>query len=311
MANHFPIKSVARRTGLSAHVIRIWEKRYNAVTPARTPTNRRLYSEEHIQRLNLLREVTQSGHNISLMARLPTPELEAIAAGAEGRVPNRSGAPRGEQLSNCLWKSVEAVRNLDSGALEATLNEAETALGAQGLLQRVIAPLAATIGELWRDGSITAAHEHFASAVLRLFLSHSANQFAGSEHSPVVVVSTPSGQLHELGALLVASSAANLGWRVTYLGASLPAAEIAGAARQQGARCVALSLVYPGDDPRLGGELSRLRALLPPEVVVLVGGRAMPSYQDALKKIGAVQVKDLIGLCSALDEIRRSSTKDK
>ena len=57
--------------------------------------------------------------------------------------------------------------------------------------------------------------------------------------------------------------------------------------------------------------MSRLRALLPPEVVVLVGGRAMPSYQDALKKIGAVQVKDLIGLCSALDEIRRSSTKDK
>ena len=61
-------------------------------------------------------------------------------------------------------------------------------------------------------------------------------------------------------------TAANLGWQVTYLGASLPAAEIAGAAQQRRARAVALSLVYPEDDPRLAGELTRLRESLPAEV---------------------------------------------
>jgi methylmalonyl-CoA mutase cobalamin-binding subunit len=121
----------------------------------------------------------------------------------------------------------------------------------------------------------------------------------------VIVVATPTGQIHELGALLVGAAAANLGWHVTYLGASLPAAEIAGVARQNRARAVALSLVYPEDDPRLEGELTRLRESLPPEVMLLVGGRAMPAYREVLKKIGATQVTDLSQLCSTLDELRK------
>jgi methylmalonyl-CoA mutase cobalamin-binding subunit len=121
----------------------------------------------------------------------------------------------------------------------------------------------------------------------------------------VLVVATPSGQLHELGALLVGAAAANLGWHVTYLGASLPAAEIAGAARQNRARAVALSLVYPEDDPRLEGELSRLRELLPPEVALLAGGRAMPAYRAILARLGATLISDLRQLCAELDELSR------
>ena len=173
----------------------------------------------------------------------------------------------------------------------------------------MIAPLAQTIGDLWRGGVITAAHEHFASAVIRIFLGHAAKPFAGMVGAPVVVVATPSGQLHELGALLVGTAAANLGWHVTYLGASLPAAEIAGAARQNRARAVALSLVYPEDDPRLEGEPTRLRELLAPEVALLAGGRAMPACQDALEKIGAQQMKDLLHLCSTLEELRKPAKK--
>jgi methylmalonyl-CoA mutase cobalamin-binding subunit len=127
----------------------------------------------------------------------------------------------------------------------------------------------------------------------------------GKGYRSALVVATPAGQLHELGALLVGAAAANLGWQVTYLGASLPAAEIAGAARQNRARAVALSLVYPEDDPRLEGDLTRLRAMLPPETDILAGGRAMPAYGDALDKIGALRMKDLTHLCAALDELRK------
>jgi methylmalonyl-CoA mutase cobalamin-binding subunit len=91
----------------------------------------------------------------------------------------------------------------------------------------------------------------------------------------------------------------------------LPAAEIAGAALQNRARAVALSLVYPEDDPRLEGELARLRELLPPETVLLTGGRAMPAYRDALNKIGALQMKDFAHLSSILDDLRRPSRKSK
>jgi DNA-binding transcriptional MerR regulator len=219
---HQAIKVVARRTGLSAHVIRIWEKRYGAVEPARTGTNRRLYSEEQIERLGLLRDITRAGHSIGLVAKLRTEELRKLAAEASGD--KSAGAPtKGAGATPLLGECIAAVKTLDSGKLEEALKHAATALGAQGLLQRVIAPLAQTIGDLWRDGSITAAHEHFASAVIRIFLGHAAKPFAGMEGAPVLLVATPSGQLHELGALLVGATASNLGWHVTYLGASLPA----------------------------------------------------------------------------------------
>ena len=81
---HHAIKIVTRRTGLSAHVIRIWEKRYGAVKPERTGTNRRLYSEEQIERLDLLREITQAGHSIGLVAKLPIGRLRKLAAEASG-----------------------------------------------------------------------------------------------------------------------------------------------------------------------------------------------------------------------------------
>src|SRR5512142_272341 len=87
----YPIHLVARLTGLSAHVIRIWEQRYRAVEPQRTATKRRLFSQSEIERLNLLREVTQAGHSIGQVAQLPTGKLEKLVAAS----PNlQARAPR-------------------------------------------------------------------------------------------------------------------------------------------------------------------------------------------------------------------------
>ncbi len=202
-----------------------------------------------------------------------------------------------------------AIKGLDGGRLDTALKKAATALGVQGALQLVIAPLAQSIGDLWRAGTLTAAHEHFASAVVRVFLAHASRPFAANDSAPLLVIATPSGQLHELGALLAGTAAANIGWHVIYLGASLPAAEIAGAATQNRARAVALSLVYPEDDPRLESELVRLRELLPAGTVILAGGRAAPAYGDALKNIGALRVSNLTELCSHLDNLRKTTKK--
>lgn len=307
---HHTIRATAQRTGLTPHVLRVWEKRYGAVKPGRTDTNRRLYSDEEVERLILLRDITRGGHSISAVARLPLEKLRQIAAQARNGDEVTPHLPLQPLASPPLLEEcIAAVHRLDSRALEKTLARGAAELGAQGLLQRVIAPLAQTIGDLWRKGTITAAHEHFASAVIRVFLGHTAQSFAGTDGAPVLVVATPSGQLHELGALLAAAAAANMGWRVIYMGASLPAAEIAGAVRQNVARAVALSLVYPEDDPKLEGELVRLRELLGPEIPMLVGGRAMPAYRDALEKLHALQIRDLDHLCSSLDDLRKPTKK--
>ncbi|MFM8782167.1 MAG: B12-binding domain-containing protein, partial [Gemmatimonadota bacterium] len=101
------------------------------------------------------------------------------------------------------------------------------------------------------------------------------------------VVGTPAGQLHELGAMLAATSAGGHGWRVIYLGPNLPAEELARAAQIAKADAVALSIVYPTDDPRLAGELRTLRSKLPPQVGLVVGGSGAPSYGEVLSEIGA------------------------
>ena len=301
------IQAVVQRTGLTAHVIRIWEKRYGVVAPERTGTNRRLYSDEQIERLSLLRQLTQAGQSIGAIATLPLERLRQIAADTLGPAwpaAARAAGPALDPAAALLAAGVGAVRELDTAALGATLRQAELQLGAQGMLQRFAAPLAQTLGELWRNGTITAAHEHFATALLRVHLARGAGDFAARADAPVLVVATPAGQLHELGALLAAAAASNLGWRVVYLGASLPAAEIAGAVVQRKARAVALSLVYPYDDPALVPALELLRELLPESAALIVGGRAVPAVRPVLERLGARIVDDLAGLGVLLDGLR-------
>jgi len=309
-ASH-PIKVVARLTGLSPFVIRIWEQRYGAVKPERTGANRRLYSDQQVERLKLLRAVTQAGHNIGLIAQWPTEMLRKQASESSHVFPfsNRTGPSTPASGDSLAAECVAAMKALDAKAFDDALKHGAMALGTMGLLQRVVAPLAQMIGELWIDGSITVAHEHLATSVLRTFLLNAARPFGENNQSPRLVVATPAGQLHELGALLVAAVATHLDWQITYLGASLPAPEIAGAARQSRARAVALSLVYPEDDSRLETELKLLRELLPADVAILAGGRAMPAYHDTLQHIGAAPTGDLSDLATKLEALRKPAKK--
>jgi len=308
--SHYPIQLAARLTGLSSYVIRIWEQRYRAVEPHRTPSNRRLYSQREIERLSLLRDLVGAGHRIGQLARLPDPQLRRLAAKSPGVEPAAPRvAPAVAADASLTSKCLAAIQSLDARALREVLEEAGVALGVQGMIQRVVGPLSQRMGDLWREGGITAAQEHFGTGILREVLADLVRPFSASDRAPVLVVATPAGQLHELGAWLAGAMAANLGWQVIQLGASLPAAEIAGAARGKGARAVALSLVYPEDDEKLPGELTMLRELMPPDTALLVGGRAMPAYRDVLQRIGAILAEDLVQLGLVLDRLRQPGRK--
>jgi MerR family transcriptional regulator, light-induced transcriptional regulator len=302
------IRTAARLAGLNPHVIRVWERRYGAVEPARTGTNRRFYSSLEVERLRLLRQAIATGHRIGNIARLPTEQLRQLIIELAPPLPSpvpgsqKPGEPAGAEAINeaCL----DAIRRMDSAALEAALTRGLIALGHQGLLQRTIAPLVQQLGDLWQDGSLTAGHEHFASAGIRHFLGNIHRPYAPSDAIPCLVVATPSGQLHELGAALITAAARNAGWHVVYLGVSLPAAEIAGAAIQNRAQAVALSIVYPVDDPQVAQELRNLRRFLPADVRILAGGRGAPHYAESLNGVGALQSHDLAGFLETLRELR-------
>ncbi|MDX1487294.1 MAG: MerR family transcriptional regulator [Acidiferrobacterales bacterium] len=292
-----PIQVVARRTGLTVDVIRAWERRYDAISPTRTETGRRLYSDIDVRRLALLRHAAAAGRRIGDVAGLTDKALAELVAGDEAlevekEVQTRPATSKpavGRYLNDCMT----AVEEMQPDRLGSALETARVGLSSPVLLEEVITPLIRHIGKGWGSGTLRVAQEHMASAVLLPFLFRLHTSTAIANDGPTVVVATPVRQRHELGALMAAVAAASEGWNVVYLGANLPAEEIAYAATSNNVRTVALSIVYPTDDPQLPDELQRLRTALPDSVALVVGGAAAENYTPILDKIGASQVTDL------------------
>jgi DNA-binding transcriptional MerR regulator/methylmalonyl-CoA mutase cobalamin-binding subunit len=309
MASPFSIQTAAERSGLSPHVIRAWERRYRAIEPERSTGRQRQYSEAEIERLATLHRAVRCGYSIGKIAHLPTEKLSALLAESAAAPRALAKAAPADAGSTFRAEALAATERFAAPGLETALRGALVELGHQGLLRLVVAPLAEEIGERWRTGALTAAHEHFFTASVKVFLSDLTRQFAAPLDAPRVIVGTPAGQLHELGAIMAASTAANLGWRPVYLGPSLPAHEIAGAALRNDAAAVALSLVYPEDDPQIPHELTELARLLPAGVRILVGGRAARGYFETLVRIGALFAASLEELGTQLDTVRRSAAR--
>ncbi len=298
-----PIQVVARRTGLSADVIRAWEKRYTVVTPARSGAGRRLYSNADIERLQLLAQATLTGRTIGQVASLPMSTLTAIVVsdGAEPRVRAVVSAPAPiDQLRAAL----SAVEQFDGLALDAVLRRASVALSAEAFLDALVVPLLHGIAERVRARALRATHRHLAFAVLRRALDRVTELATSSVAAPDLVVSTPSGQSQELGALLVSAAASVEGWRVIYVGPGLPAEDIAETATRIGARAVALSLADAPGDRVVPRELRRLRKLLPRNVSIVVEGAAADAHRGVIREIRATLVRDLPALRATLRSLR-------
>lgn len=303
-----PVRIVCERTGLTPDLLRAWERRYRAVAPARSPGRQRLYSEADVERLELLVKALKGGRQISRIAPLPNAELREIIA-ADGRAAERHRPIRGDSaVESALSDALIAIERFDGVALEQILRKAALSLTADDVLDQVIGPLLFTIGSLWHQGHLAPANEHLASTTIHRVLTWMSEHTAPTRGAPVLLVGTPANQVHELGAMLAATTASGHGWRVVYLGASLPAEELARAAAHSGADAVALSVVFPTADPTMADELRRLRAALPSRVSLVVGGSGAPSYAAVLAEIGA---DVLPSLASLRDWLRRRSATIK
>jgi MerR family transcriptional regulator, light-induced transcriptional regulator len=301
----YSIGEVCRRTGLKPDRLRAWERRHRAVLPSRSASEQRLYSEQDIRRLALLQTATEHGWSIGQVVHLSDDQLQELmewergpgtAPSAVPAAPPPAGRSAAARFQVCL----ESVQELDGGRLVGELMDASTRLDRQSLIEDLLMPLMQRIGELWRQGVLRPAHEHLATAVVKTLLCGLQGGSRTPRSAPCLAVATPAGQFHELGALLVAATAAAEGWHVLYLGPNLPAEEIAQVASEVGARAVALSLTYPADDPRLGAELEDLRRRLDGGIALIAGGQAAEPYAPALERIGALRPADLDRLRGAL-----------
>ncbi len=293
-----PIGVASSRTGLPQDLLRAWERRYGAVEPHRTESGRRFYTDEDLAKLRLLKRAVDSGRRISDVASLTVPELEDLVLddarnGAAAPAPSAAPVSGPDKPEAYVERGLEAILAMDGTALRHMLRDASVALSPPMLRNLILEPLLTEIGDRWRRGTFRIAHEHMATAIVRSFLGGLSDREAPSPDAPRVVLTAPTGQRHELGALLAASAALEIGWAPVYLGADLPPAEIAAAVQAVGARAVALSLVFPAGDADVDARLVELSELMPPDTILLAGGGAARSYEATLTRVGARIVDDL------------------
>jgi methanogenic corrinoid protein MtbC1 len=193
-------------------------------------------------------------------------------------------------------EALERVCALDAQGLERVLTRSAAVLGMSGFLEGVLGPLFRRIGEEWHEGRLRVAHEHMATAVAAPLVARLGRVVPPPPGAPGLVVATPAGERHEIGALMVAGIAAVEGWRVTYLGADVPAPDLAESAADTGARAVALSSIHAEEPDALAKEVATLRALLPAGVTILMGGSGAASLESAAGAPEHVRLADLSAL---------------
>lgn len=264
----YRVGMVAKLTGLSTHTLRMWEKRHEAVVPARTPAGGRLYSDADVERLSLLKRLVDAGHSIGSIANLDREELERTFS--QQRPPKQRYAASSEETRE---RFLAAVMELDVVSAERVISRAAVAFQPREFLSEIVEPTLTELGRRWDRGDLRIVHEHLASSILRSLLVSMTRVYGHRDQAPRAVIATPATERHEFGALMVAMLMAMDGWHVVYLGTDLPAEEILFALERTPARVLLLSVVR-SRGPALEREVETIERGLVPGVKMVVGGRA-------------------------------------
>jgi len=303
------ISTVSKRSGVKSDLVRAWERRYQAVTPTRTAGGHRVYTDQDIARLKLLNQATNNGHSISQIAQFSLDELKNLLkndsnAGAQnqGSVVY-AGSSKVHIAEDYIEKCYAAVLAFDARTLESHFENAIVELGSQAFIEHLLTPLLTMIGDRWKTGELRPVHEHMTSSIIRSLSYILRNNNPCSDNAPRMIVSTPIGQLHELGALLAAIMAELNGWQVTYLGSNLPAEEIAAAVKYTNARAVTISISFSTDDHIIPKEIRRLKKLIGAHVALIVGGRAAAHYKAVLDEVGVLNIQSYEHFRQILDNL--------
>lgn len=264
MAVRYPIRAVAKATGLSLDTLRAWERRYKVVVPERSDRGRQ-YGVEDVDRLRLLARLVEKGHAIGTVAALPNQELENLLA------PQSSEESQDPPPSRDLILPVlAAIERFDPASAADELGRLGASLSPRDLVYQVAIPLMREVGIRWHQGTLAIAQEHLISQMLGNLLGTVARLIRPSSPSARMIFATPAGELHEFGILASAMLTSMAGIEPIYLGPDLPSHEIAEAASRSGARVILLGITVIQEST--AGEVRALAAAMPEPAELWLGG---------------------------------------
>ncbi|SHI31337.1 B12 binding domain-containing protein [Mesonia phycicola] len=212
----FSIKDLEMLSGIKAHTLRMWEKRYDVLKPNRTETNIRTYELDDLQRLLNISFLNENGYKISRISKLDTLEINELVKNISSTNKNEDRAIKSLTLS---------MYNFDQRLFFETYNSLLKTKTFREIFQEVFIPFLNKIGLLWQTNSIDPIHEHFISNLIKQKLLLNIEQLQQqnpSNTSKNFVLFLPEDEIHDLGILYIHFEILLHGYQAIYLGHSLP-----------------------------------------------------------------------------------------
>ena len=275
----YSIQHAARLTGIAPDTLRMWERRYQVVTPERSDAGYRLYDDDALRRLSAMRSLVAAGWSPRLAA-------ERVKTGTEGAVPG----PVLRVASGSLPSLVPLAADLDPRRLESELTAAFASAEFEDLVDDWLLPALAELGAGWLDGTVSVAGEHFVSAGLQ---RHVAAVLAGADPpagAPRVVAGLARASRHELGILAFAAVLRRAGVEVVYVGSDLPTEDWAATLVSTGARAVVLAVPTAEDVPGVRDAVAAIAAAAR-DMAVYVGGSHQQRIHEPALPLGHTVVE--------------------
>ncbi len=212
----FSIKDLENLTGIKAHTIRIWEKRYDLLEPERTDTNIRFYNLSHLQKLLNISFLNNNGIKISKIASLKTQEIHQQV---------REFASTGHLKNHAINTFKLAMLDFNQELFFETYNGLIKTKSFRSIFYEVFLPFLSEVGMLWQTDTITPAHEHFITSLIRQKILVNTELLQAQnkvEHNNAFVLFLPENEIHEIGLMFINYELNAKGQRSIFLGPSVP-----------------------------------------------------------------------------------------
>ena len=213
---NFSIRDLENLSGIKAHTIRIWEKRYNLLSPERTDTNIRTYNLASLQKLLNITLLYHSGHKISKIAKIPEGDIPLVVREIVAKNSFKNHAMNAFKL---------AMMNFDQTIFFNTYNSLINEKSFREVFKETFIPLLNELGLLWQTDTISPAHEHFITSLIKqkiLINTEKLQHLKPTKTDKVFVVYLPENEINEIGLLYLNYEIILRGYKSIYLGQTIP-----------------------------------------------------------------------------------------
>lgn len=270
----FTIANVEKETGLSKDTLRMWERRYGFPAPERDPGGDRLYPAAQVERLRLIKRLIDQGHRPGQLMGMSPEALRTLPGRDTGDESRRAliSAAGNKEIDELL----ALLKNHDAAQFHQRLQQTLARQGLARFVMDTVAPLTRQVGQAWEDGRFAVFEEHLFTELTKRVLRQAIASLPPSNGRPRILLTSVPDEAHVLGLLMAEALFSLEGAQCIPLGAQMPLLDIAHAAAAHRVDVVALSFSSAFPIRRVAPVLAQLRALLPTEVAVWIGGEGAP-----------------------------------